>query len=338
MQYVQLGQTDMRVSRVSFGAIPIRRLSFAGAEKVILQSIERGINFFDTARGYGDSEEMLGAALGRRRKDIFLATKSGKRTADELTEELHTSLKNLRTDYVDLYQLHNVRTEEDYETVFGPDGAMEAVARAQSQGKIRSIGITSHDEAISLRAIDSGEFATIMVPFNFMESEFGEEVLPAAADAQMGAIIMKPFAGGMLDEASLALRYVLTFSEDAVAIPGMAALDEVQENTEIGAVAEPLSESERGRLEAQRAQLGSEFCRGCEYCQPCPNDVDISRVLRSERGLRRLGQSWLQDNLAEIEDNVERCDECETCRPRCPYDLDIPRLLREKREILQDYS
>ncbi len=337
MQYVQLGETDMQVSRVSFGAIPIRRLSFEEAERVIIASIDSGINFLDTARGYGDSEEKLGRALRGRRDEVFLATKSARRSADELNAELNTSLSKLRTDYIDLYQLHNVSSDEDYEEVFAPGGALEALKKAQRSGKVRYIGITSHDVQMSLRAIDSGEFSSIMVPFNFMESEFGEEVLPAAVEAGMGTIIMKPFAGGILHEASLALRYVLTFSEKAVTIPGMGAVEEVQENVELAAVAKPLTAEERKRLERQRAELGTEFCRACDYCQPCPNDVSISRILRSESGLRRLGQAWLGDNFSELEKDVDRCDQCETCVPRCPYDLDIPRLLREKVESLRDH-
>ncbi len=330
MRYAAFADTGWMVSRVGFGAIPIRRCSYREAERVIHRSIDAGINFFDTARSYGDSEEKLGRALLRRRGDLIIATKTTARTAPEAAADLETSLKNLRTDYVDLIQLHNVRTGEDFETVMGPEGALRALSEARDSGKVRHIGVSSHDPETSLRAIESGEFVSIMVPHNFMETEFEDEVIPAAACANMAVIGMKPFAGGVLEKARLALGFVLTVPGMTVAIPGMATVEEVTENAGLAETVEELSRRDQAELEEVRRELGTTFCRACDYCQPCPEGIKISSVLRSERGFRRLGVNWIRERLADLTEQVERCTECETCIPRCPYDLDIPRLLREK--------
>lgn len=338
MQYVEFPSTDLKISRISFGAIPIRARTYDGAKEVVMEAVSCGINFFDTARGYQDSESKLGYALKERRDDVILASKTARRTREEAWEELQMSLSEMDTDFIDLYQLHNVRTEEDYETVMGPGGALQALKEAQQRGLIQHIGITSHDEDISIRAIRSGEFVSIMIPLNFMEDEFVEEVLPVAEEHDIAVINMKPFAGGMIRRASLALPYVLSFDAITVTIPGMRSVKEVRENVQYADCSGQLPPAEMKQLEQLREEIGSEFCRSCDYCQPCPNNVEISRVLRSMRGVRRLGESWLQDNLEKIEENVAACDECGTCIPRCPYDLDIPRLLREQAETLRQYA
>ncbi len=335
MRYVKLGKTDLEVSRVSFGAIPIRRLDKERAKDVILKSLEEGINFFDTARVYGDSEEKLGYALHDKREEVYLATKSTSRDAEGAREDLETSLEKLRTDYIDLFQAHNVRTEEAFEETMGPGGALEAMKKAKKEGLIKYIGVTSHDVDISLKTIESGEFVSIMVPYNFMEPEFAEEVIPAAAEAGMGVIVMKPFAGGMIERADLAMRYVLTTSGVTVAIPGMYREEEVEENVEFAPDPQDLNPEELAGLEEFRQEIGGEFCRGCDYCQPCPSEVSISRVLRSERGFRRLGRQWLQERLPDLQEEIEKCEDCGECLPKCPYDLEIPSLMREKVAWLQ---
>ncbi len=337
MRYVQIPGTDLQLARVSFGAIPIRSLSFDESRRVILESCEYGINFFDTARGYGDSEEKLGYALQDRRQEVVLATKTARRTLDEAREELETSLSNLETDYIDLYQLHNVSSDEDFEKIMADGGALEALREAQDEGLVRYVGVTSHDTETSKRLIRSGEFVSIMIPLNFMEDDFTSEVLPLAQKHNVAVINMKPFAGGMIEEASLALRYVLGTEGITLTIPGMSSVEEVQENVGFADSPQELTEAELAELEEFKNEIGSEFCRSCDYCQPCPNEVEISRVLRSMRGFRRLGQSWLKDNLSMIRKNVQACEDCGVCLPRCPYNLDIPRLLQEQLDELQEH-
>ncbi len=338
MRYVEFPSAELKVSRISFGAIPIRARTNEGAREVIHEALDSGINFFDTARGYDDSESKLGYALRQRRNEVILASKTAKRSREEAWDELKTSLSQMKTDYIDLYQLHNVRTDEAYEEVMGSGGALQALKEAREQGLIRYIGITSHDEEISIRAIRSGEFVSIMVPLNFMEDDFADEVLPAARQHDIAVINMKPFAGGMIEHAALALPYVLSFDAITVTIPGMRTQKEVRENVQFASHCGNLPSKKVRKLQQLKEEIGSEFCRSCDYCQPCPNEVEISRVLRAMRGVRRLGASWLEDNLDRIEKNVDACDECETCLPRCPYDLDIPLLLREQVRALRQHA
>jgi hypothetical protein len=219
MNQIQLGQTDLVVSEVGFGAIPIIRLDPQVAARVLRHAYDRGITFFDTANAYRDSEEKIGQALGDVRERIVLATKTQQRSGDGLREHLERSLRMLRTDHIDLYQLHQIAQEADWEAVTAPGGALEEAVRARDAGKIRYLGVTSHSLSMALKVIRTGLFSTVQFPFNFIEEAAADELLPAARKLGMGFIVMKPFGGGAIDNAEAAFKY-LRQHYGIVPIPG----------------------------------------------------------------------------------------------------------------------
>ncbi|HSG28567.1 MAG TPA: aldo/keto reductase, partial [Candidatus Krumholzibacterium sp.] len=273
-----LGRTDMNVSVVGFGGIPIQGLSFEESEKVILHAADSGINFFDSARGYTDSEEKIGRALRSRRHDIYLSTKAMSRDAASMRGELETSLKRLGTEMIDLYQMHAVGSTGQLERILGPGGAYEVLARAKEEGKVRWIGVTGHSKPVLLEAVASGRFDTVQFPFNPIEREWETELMPVAKAAGMGTIGMKPIAGGAIRHPALSIRYTLTRGMD-VSIPGMDSIGQVDENSAAGMSLEPLSDEEISLLEEERDFWGEKFCRRCGYCLPCPAGLNIPFLL-----------------------------------------------------------
>ena len=314
---------------VGFGGIPIQGLSFEEAERVLLRAVDRGINFFDSARAYSDSEEKMGRAFRSVRPSILLATKALSRTADEMHEELEKSLRALRTDVIDLYQLHHVGDNEQLEKVLGPGGAYEELDHARAAGKVRSIGITGHSQAVLAKAVETGLFDTVQIPFNAIENQWAEDVIPAAARANAGVIAMKPLAGGALRHASYALRYSLTRGATVV-IPGMESVDQVDANAGVGEVLEPLVQDEVLVLEKEKEFWGNRFCRRCAYCMPCPNGLDIPFLMLIESYYTRYDlKQWALDRLSGLEMKYSDCAECAECVEKCPYGLPVPDLMAE---------
>ncbi|MBN1884269.1 MAG: aldo/keto reductase [Candidatus Krumholzibacteriota bacterium] len=327
MKTRRLGRTDIDAAVVGFGGIPIQGLSADEAETVLLRALDRGVNFFDTARGYTDSEEKMGRALAPHRDRIFLSTKAMSRTAEAMRGELETSLRRLRTDMIDLYQLHAVGSLEVLETVLGPGGALETLERAREEGKIRWIGVTGHSRPVLLEAVETDRFDTVQLPFNPIETEWSEDVLPAAAARRVGTIGMKPVAGGALRNVAASLRFILSGGID-VAIPGMDAVEQVDENC---AAADPLlepNEEELAALADERALWGEKFCRRCGYCMPCPNELNIPFLLLIEAYYVRYGLTdWALARLAGLEKRYADCTGCGACVEKCPYLLPIPELM-----------
>ncbi len=291
-----LGRTGFEVSVVGLGGIPIQRVDEETAYEIVKEAYDRGINFIDTARGYMESEELLGLALERLGRDKFiLATKSMARTYDGgVLEEIHTSLNNLRTDYIDLFQFHNVRTKEDLDIVLGGDsgGALKAVKELKAKGVIKEIGITSHSVDLLDIALDTGEFSTIQYPYNPVEQQ-GEPVFKKAKEKNIGVIVMKPLAGGAIPKGELCLRFILENDDVTSAIPGMDSIEQVRENTQAGIDRRPLNDEERAFLKAEAASLGEEFCRRCGYCAPCSVGIDISTQFVMEGYYTRYNlQDW----------------------------------------------
>ena len=240
MEYRILGKTGLKVSVIGFGGIPVQRISKEEAIKVIEKAEELGINFIDTARGYGISEIFIGEALKGRREKWIIASKTMARDKETMKTEIDISLNNLNTDYIDLYQFHNVRTMEDYEKILSENGAYEALQEAKLVEKIRHIGITSHSIDVLKIAVESRKFDTIMYPYNIVETQ-AYELFKRAKELNIGVIAMKPMAGGALTDGTIAMKFILENKSITTAIPGMASIKEVEENSKVGSSFVPLT-------------------------------------------------------------------------------------------------
>jgi predicted aldo/keto reductase-like oxidoreductase len=326
-----LGRTGLKVKTLGFGGIPIQRLSEEEAVKVVRHCYELGMNYYDTARGYTVSEERIGMALEDVRDEVILATKSGKRTAEGIWKELEISLKNLKTDYIDVYQLHNITNQKQWEQVRAHDGAMEAMNQAHEEGIIKHISVTSHNPGLSIELVKSGLFSTLMIPYNYLTPKPAEKLLPLCKELNVGTIIMKPFGGGAFSNANTALKYVFNDPSIDIVIPGVMSIEEIDENWEVWQGDLTITPQELELIEYDKRELGDSFCRGCNYCQPCPQEIPISYMLRAEKQmLRRMG--WSESRIEGMKKafaKVETCIECGACESRCPYELPVLKLLPE---------
>lgn len=331
MQYVTLGKTGLRISRVGFGGIPIQRISQQECTALFDAVIDAGINYIDTARGYTVSEVYLGEALRGRRDKFILATKSMARTREAMAADIETSLKNLQTDYIDLYQIHNPN-DAQLDTVLAPGGAMEALLEAKASGKIGHIGLTAHSLSVFERALSLDEIETVMFPYNIVERQ-GEALIARCKDKNVGFIAMKPMAGGAIEDATLAMRYIVANPDVTVVIPGMYCADEVWQNVNAAENTAPLNEEERARCDAVLAQLGEHFCRRCNYCAPCTKGISIPSVFLFDGYLSRYGlETWARERYATLSVKASACIGCGACETRCPYHLPIRQMLRESAE------
>ena len=327
MQYTVLGKTGLKIARLGFGGIPIQRIDAPQTKALMEQLRQAGVNFIDTARGYTVSEEFLGVGLEGIRQDFILATKSMSRTKEAMARDIDTSLKNLRTDYIDLYQVHNV-TPEQLEQVMAPGGALEALLEAKAAGKIRHIGVTSHSLDTFRMAVELDWVETFMFPYNIVEDQ-ARELIARCAERNIGFICMKPLAGGAIENATLALRYICANPDVTVVIPGMAAPEELAQNVAAVADTSPLTEQEKQAMEQIRKELGTQFCRRCNYCQPCTVGINISGCFLFEGYHKRYGlQQWAQSRYATLDKTASDCIECGACEERCPYNLPIRQMLK----------
>ncbi|BCR04271.1 aldo/keto reductase [Desulfuromonas versatilis] len=332
MNRMKLGKTDLVVSEVGFGAIPIIRLETPQAVAVLRHAFERGINFYDTANAYRDSEEKIGAAFAGLRDQVVLATKTLRRQGAEVREHLERSLRMLRTDYLDLYQLHQIAQEQDWEAVSGPGGALEEAIRARAAGKIRYLGVTSHSLPMALKMLRTGLFDTIQFPFNFIEEGAAEELLPAARKLGMGFIVMKPFGGGAIDNAEVAFKF-LRQHPDIVPIPGFESTAQIDEVLGFYQAPNRVSDADRALMERYRQELGKRFCRRCEYCQPCPRGVMITPAMGYRIVVNRMSPQVATEFCKVPMESVPQCNECGACIERCPYQLPVPEILKGHHEL-----
>ena len=331
MQYVTLGKTGLKISRMGFGGIPIQRIDREGTKVLMERLLEEGINYIDTARGYTVSEEFLGYALEGIRDRFVLATKSMSRTNEAMAADIEKSLSNLRTDYIDLYQVHNPNLEQ-LEQVISPGGALEALLEAKEAGKIGHIGLTAHSVAVFERALELPWVETIMFPYNIVESQ-GEELMHRCTEKNVGFIDMKPLAGGAIEDASLALRFVCANPDVTVVIPGMYDLAEIEQNLKAVNDETPLTEEERAGFEQVRKELGSNFCRRCNYCAPCAAGINIPGVFLFAGYLERYGLAdWAKDRYSSLPVKASACIECGACETRCPYELPIRQMMKRAAE------
>lgn len=332
----RLGRTNLEVSRIGLGGIPLMKLSSQEAREVIAASLAGGINFADTAVGYGDTEEKLSSAFMHGREKFIMATKSPSRTAKEMAKSIDLSLARLRTDYIDLYQVHGLKSVEELKTILAPQGALEALKNARKAGKIRFIGVTGHWSSALVEAIKTGEFDTVMAPINVVDRESEEELLPLARRMDIGIIAMKPVCGGTLDEPALGIRFCLNAITDTVLV-GMKSIAEVEANLETANRFKPLTETELDELLVNARQLGKTFCRRCEYCQPCPEGINIPKILWLANYHRRYAERdpWTEYEYSSLGVTAADCQECGECEERCPYDLPIREMLKDAgRELL----
>ena len=321
----QLGNTGLMISEVGFGGIPIQRTK-EDAIPALFDALRReGINFIDTARGYTVSEEYIGRALAGRRDKFVLATKSMARTAEAMAKDIEISLRNLQTDHIDLYQIHNPGMA-DLEKVLAPGGAMEALIAAKEAGKIGHIGLTCHLTQVFERALEIPQVETIMFPYNPVETQ-GEALIAKCREKGIGFIAMKPLAGGAIENASLAMRFILQNEGVSVVIPGMYCPEEVEMNAR--AVGK-LTDADYAEIEKLRQTLGTQFCRRCNYCAPCTAGINIPGVFLFEGYLERYNlESWAKDRYNAMAKTASDCIGCGVCEGRCPYNLPIREMMKK---------
>ena len=332
MEYRILGKTGLSVSRLGFGGIPIQKIDAEGTRTLMLRLSEEGVNYVDTARGYTVSEEYLGFALEGIRDRFVISTKSMARTKEAMAQDIDISLRNLRTDYIDLYQIHNPGAK-DLEQVMATGGALEALQEAKEQGKIGHIGITLHSVDLFRKAIELDWVETIMFPYNIVETQ-GEELISLCAEKNIGFICMKPLAGGAIEDAETALRFILSNPNVTVVIPGMASIDEVEQNVAIAKNASPLTDEENEKVNKIREFLGTNFCRRCNYCAPCSAGINISAVFLFEGYYSRYGlKDWAVDRYTAMSKTASDCIECGVCETRCPYNLPIREMMKKASSV-----
>lgn len=328
MEYKTLGKTGLKVPRMGFGGIPIQKIDEEGTRKLLQDMVKRGINYIDSARGYTVSEQYIGYGLEGIRDQFVLATKSMARTKEAMAADIETSLRNFRTDYIDLYQVHNPSMEQ-LDQVIGEGGALEALIEAKAAGKIGHIGLTAHSTAVFERALELDWVETIMFPYNIVEQQ-GAELIRKCAEKNIGFIDMKPLAGGAIEDGTLALRYVCSNPDVTVVIPGMAEIRELDENMAACSDSTPLTEEELKKMEEVRAQLGNDFCRRCNYCAPCTVGINIPSVFLFAGYLQRYDLAdWAKERYSTLKVKASACIGCGKCEPRCPYHLPI----REKLKV-----
>ena len=329
-----MGKTGLKISRLGFGGIPIQRISREETKMLIHYLAEQGINYIDTARGYTVSEEYLGYALEGIRDRFVLATKSMARTAQAMEQDIEISLNNLKTDYIDLYQIHNP-TLEDLEKVTAPGGALEALQKAKAEGKIGHLGITLHSADLFARAVELDWVETVMFPYNIVETQ-GQELIAKCTEKNIGFIAMKPLAGGAIDDARLAIRFLVNDPNVSVVIPGMATVEEAQQNISAAADQSVLTAQEQEKVEKIRRELGTNFCRRCRYCEPCTAGISIYSVFLLEGYHNRYGlQDWAKARYNAMSAKASDCVDCGVCETRCPYNLPIRDMLQKAKEIFE---
>ena len=328
MEYTNLGNTGLKVSRLGFGGIPIQRITQEEATALIRKLPEYGINYIDTARGYTVSEEYLGIAMEGIRDKFVLATKSMARTREAMEKDIETSLKNLRTDHIDLYQVHNAPPAQ-MKIVTGEGGALEALLEAKAAGKIGHIGITAHEIGTFEMALEMDWVETIMFPYNFVELQ-AADLIRKCAEKGKGFICMKPLAGGAIENAPLAMRFIASNKYITVNIPGMANEDELKQNVAAACDPAPLSEDDLKEVQNIRDTLGNQFCRRCNYCQPCTMGINISFCFTINGYLTRYGlKDWAIGRYKGMAVEPNACIECGMCESRCPYHLPIIEMLKD---------
>ena len=334
MTPITLGKTGIVIEKNGFGCLPIQRITQEEAVHLLHTAYDGGITYFDTARSYSDSEEKMGAAFAGMRDKVVIATKSHAKTGAELKEHLETSLRNLRTDYIDVYQFHNPAF---CPRPGGEDGLYDAALEAKAQGKIRHISITNHRLAVAHEAIDSGLYATLQFPYSYLAGPQEQELVDKCAAAGMGFIAMKGMAGGLIRN-GLAAAAFMAQQPTVVPIWGVQHQWELEQFVSCVRETPAMTQEYRDIIEKDRRELSGDFCRGCGYCMPCPVGIEINTCARISLLLRRSpAEGWLTPENQAMMAKVENCLHCGQCKSKCPYGLDTPRLLEENYREYKTY-
>ena len=332
MDYITLGTTGITVSKNGFGALPIQRISESEAGLLLRKAYDNGIKFFDTARGYTDSEKKIGLYLSDVRKNIYIATKTHARDVKTLLENLETSLKMLKTDYIDIYQFHSPQ--------FCPKpgdgtGLYEAMLEAKAQGKIRHIGITNHRTDVAREAVESGLYETLQYPTSYLSSDKELELVGLCAEKNMGVIAMKALSGGLITDSAAAYAFLAQY-DNVLPIWGVQRENELDEFLSYHDAPPVLDDRAKQVIANDKAELSGDFCRGCGYCLPCPANITIPTSARMSLLMKRAPKSlFLSEAAQQSMKNVENCIGCGHCKEHCPYNLDAPKLMRD---ALEDYN
>lgn len=327
MEKMILGRTGLEISRSGFGALPIQRVSFEEAARLLNRALDAGINYIDTARAYSDSEAKIGAGIGNRRSEFFIATKTHAKTGEALKKDLETSLRELKTDVIDVYQFHNPGFVP---VPGGEDGLYDAAVQARSEGKIRFIGITQHSIERAFQAVNSGLYDTMEYPFNHLSTERDRELVRLCGEKNVGFVAMKALSGGLVTDARLPFVFLREYA-NVVPIWGFQKMEELNQIIDMEQNP-PVRTDEIDRLiERDRRELSGAFCRSCGYCLPCPADIKIPQA---NRMMQLLGRAVWQDYVTaewqrEME-KIENCVHCGACAKRCPYGLKPYESMREQ--------
>ena len=331
MKNITLGSTGITVPQNAFGALPIQRVSQEEAVALLRRAYEGGMRFFDTARAYSDSELKVGEAFDGIRENVFIASKTQARTPEAFWEDLEASLTNLRTDYIDVFQLHFV--PECYRPGDGT-GLYECMLKAKEEGKIRHIGITTHKLGVAEEIIESGLYETLQYPFSYLSTQREEELTRSCARKNMGFIAMKGLAGGLITHSKAAMAFMLQF-DNVLPIWGIQRPAELEEWLGFMDDEPEMTDEISSFIEKERTELSGEFCRGCGYCMPCPAGIEINSCARMSLMLRRApSDAWLTPAWQEKMAKIEECLNCKKCMSKCPYELHTPELLKKN---LEDY-
>lgn len=329
MKQITLGTTGITVPQNAFGALPIQRVDFETAKAILLRAYKGGMRFFDTARAYSDSEEKLGYAFSDLRENIYIATKTAAKTPEDFKEHLETSLRLLKTDYIDIYQFHMA------DTCWRPgdgSGMYECMLEAKKQGKIRHIGVTAHKLDVAKECIESGLYETLQFPLSYLSSEKDLELVRMCREHNMGFIAMKALAGGLISNSKAAFSYMAQF-DHVLPIWGIQRMSELEEWLSYMENPPVMDEKLRQFIEDEKTELIGDFCRGCGYCLPCPAGIPINNCARMSLMVRRApSAAWLNETWQENMKKIENCLECGQCSSRCPYELDTPNLLKKNYE------
>jgi predicted aldo/keto reductase-like oxidoreductase len=330
MRTITLGKTGITVPQNAFGALPIQRVTKGTAVYLLRAAYAGGMRFFDTARAYTDSEEKVGIAFEGMRDKIVLASKTQAKTVEKFWEDLETSLKLLKTDYLDLYQLHCV--PQCYRPGDGT-GLYEAMLEAKEQGKIRHIGITAHKIGVAEEIVASGLYETLQFPFSYLASDRDIALVKSCKAAGMGFIAMKGLAGGLLTNPDACMAFMHQY--DALPIWGVQREEELAQWLSFFEKDAEMTDELRAFIEQDRKELLGDFCRGCGYCMPCTVGIQINNCARMSQMVRRSPSAdWLNDSWQAEMAKIDNCVDCGICKTRCPYELDTPNLLRKN---LEDY-
>ena len=333
MKKITLGKTNIIVPQNGFGALPIQRVDLETAKKILRKAYDGGMRFFDTARHYSDSEEKVGAAFEHIDRDqIVIATKTMGRTPEAFWKDLETSLHNLKTNTIDIYQFHMVSQ------VYRPNdgtGMYECMLEAKKQGKIKHIGITTHKLQVAFEAIESGLYETLQFPFSYLSSESEIELVKKCKEHHMGFIAMKGLAGGLINQSKPCMAFMSQF-DHVIPIWGIQRESELDEWLSYMDETPSLDDEMKSFIESEKKELALEFCRGCGYCMPCPMGIQINTCARMSLMLRRApSKNWLSEKWQEEMNKINTCIECHACSSKCPYELNTPELLKKN---LKDYQ